>query len=458
MYSYLRTVLFACAAASAVAQADTSELDRHIQAAQQAQQNQDCSTAAREYAAAVRLMPSSGEIRTNLGIALYCNNQPGDAIPVLEKALALKPDLAVPHLFLGLAALHLSNKSNAVKELEIAVHMMPTDITSNLWLGYAYLATHDNPHAVAAFETALKVQPANVDALYALGEAYLETGRAKASDLEKIAPHGRGIRLLLAEQHAMQSGEPAKAVSDLPAQWQSPREEELFQEAMDAESRARSSLQRVLDDAPQSDRAHQIQGDAYSLQQNNAAAIEEYTQVLKINPTLPGVRLALANCLMQVTRFDDALAALAEEQKVQPRSAEVWAATGRVQLALGKDEDALTSLQRATKLPDPPPVARLLLGETLLGLGKPETAVVALQQAIKEGSDPARTNYLLARAYRATGDRIRMAQALDAYRQFSQDERERQAAAAFMRDPKSVRAEMTAQEVQDAAGMSAHNN
>ncbi len=458
MYSYLRTIVFACAAASAVAQADTSELDRHIEAAQQAQQNQDCATAAREYAAAVRLMPSSGELRTNWGIALYCNNQPGDAIPVLEKALALQPRLAVPHLFLGLAALRLSNKSNAVKELETAVHMMPTDITSHVWLGYAYLATHDKSHAVAAFESALKLQPANVDALYALGEANLEVGRAKASELEKIAPHGRGIKLLLAEQHAMRSAEAVKPGFDIPPQWQSPREEKLFQQAMDAETRARSSLQRVLDDAPESDRAHQIQGDAYSVQQNNAAAIEEYAQVLRINPTLPGVRLALANCLMQVTRFDDALAALAEEQKIQPRSSEVWAATGRVELALGKNEEALISLQRANKLPDPPSVARLLLGETLLGLGKPESAVVELQQAINEGSDPARTNYLLARAYRATGNRTSMAQALDAYRQFSQDERERQAAAAFMRDPKSVRAEMTTQEVQDAAGMSVHHN
>ena len=453
-----RMALLCAATFSAAAQSGTSALERHVAQAQDAQARQDCKTAAQEYTAAVKLLPSSGELRANQGIALYCNNQYGEATAALQKSLQIKPTLAAPHLFLGLAALHLSDEAAAVKELLVATTAMPGDITANLWLGYAYLAEHRSADAVHQFEEVLKSQPQNVDASYALGETYFEVGRRKALELEAVAPEGRGIRELAAHQRMLMATTDAGSVAAPKERWANSREEQLYNEALESETKARAALQTVLDEAPGSDRAHQIQGDAYTLQRNNDSAISEYEAVLTKNPQLPGVRMALANCLMQVNRFKDALTVLTEEQALQPRSADVWASIGRVQQALGNDADALASLKKAVALPNTPPAARLLLGKALLRLDDPKGAIPQLEQALREGADPSTTNYLLARAYRATGDRAAMQTALDAYHQNSRDQAERQAAAAVTRDPKAVPTEMTAQEQQEASAMTDKQN
>lgn len=440
------------------AQSNSAAAEQHIEAAQQAQANQDCATAAKEYAAAVHLLPSSGELRTNEGIALYCDHRYSETIPVLRKALSLNPSLTVPHLFLGLASFHLSDMATATNQLETAVRLMPKDVTSHLWLGYAYFARQQNERAGEAFQAVLRLQPQNVDARYALGQAYFEIGRRRTIDLARLAPKGRGIRLLAAEQQAMKSGAALKETEGTPATFKNVQEEQLYREAVDAEEKAQATLQKLLDEAPESDRAHEIQGDAYSLQRNNNAAIREYDEVLRINPSLPGVRLALANCLMQADRFNEALAALTEEQHLTPRSADVWASTGRVQLALGKDAEAITSLKKAVSLPDAPPAARMLLGKSLLRTGEAKEALVYLEQALREGADPATTNYLLARAYRSLGNHEAMNKALQAYQRSSQDEAERQSAAAFIQRPTAVQTSMSAQETQEASSMSAQHD
>ena len=443
-----------CAAVSMAAQSTMPALTRHIEAAQKAQAQQNCATAAAEYTAAVRLLPTSGELRTNQGIALYCNHQFTDAVTVFQKALQLKPGLAVPHLFLGLSAFHLSNTALAIRELEMAVRMMPADINGNLWLGYAYLADHRHEDAIERFNAVIADQPGNVDARYALGQAYFESGRSKVRQLQTLAPHGRGIKLLIMQEKALQGGTTADAANVL-VEWKSTQEEQLYREASEAEKNARAALQIVLDEAPDSDRAHEILGETFSLQRNNEAAIREYRMVLQKNPALPGVRLALANCLMQMSQFQDALAVLIKEQEIQPGSGDVWASTGKVQLALGKDQDALKSLQHALALPDHSPEALLLMGKTLLRLGEAKAAVPILEQALRDGADSSTTNYFLARAYRSTGDRMAMTKALQSYQRTSRDAAERQEALALTVGPKDVRAGMTEQEEHDASIMPA---
>lgn len=443
-----------CSVVSVAAQNMTPALTRHIEAAQKAQAQQDCATAAAEYAAAVRLLPTNGELRTNQGIALYCNHQFTDAVPVFQKALQLNPRLAVPHLFLGLSAFHLSNTALAIRELETAVRMMPADINGKLWLGYAYLANHRHEDAIAQFNAVIADRPGNIDARYALGQAYFEFGRSKVRQLQALAPHGRGIKLLVMEERALQDGTVAEN-ANVRVGWQSTQEEQLYREASGAEKNARAALQMVLDEAPDSDRAHEIQGEIFSLQRNNEAAIREYRIVLQKNPALPGVRLALANCLMQMSQFRDALAVLIKEQEIQPGFGDVWASTGKVQLALGEDQDALKSLQHALALPDHSPETLVLMGKTLLRLGEAKSAVPILEQALRDGADPSTTNYFLARAYRFTGDRMAMTKALQAYQRTSRDAAERQEALALTVGPKDVRAGMTAQEEHDASIMPA---
>ena len=460
-----RTILLLCATTPLAAQGSRS-LRQHIEAAQRAQARQDCHAAAAEYNAALRLLPASGELQSNLGIALYCDGQILPAITAFKKALEVKPDLVAPHLFLGIAEYHLSDSTTAEKELTEAVRLSPADPTANLWLGYTLVAEHHYKEAIPFFAEAARLKPDNVDAQYALGQSYLEIGRQRARELQETAPQGARILQLAGEQYQMQgdstqAGLAFKAASDRATspsgnQAEADRELALYQQAHDAEQRAQAAFLAVLEHSPESDRAHEILGDIDVARRATDSAIIEYRAVLRINPTLPGIHQAISRCLMQNDRFSEALVELRTEQRLQPHSAQILTEIGRVQLAMGNEADAIASLREALSSKDASIDASLLLGKAMLRAGDAKAALPLLQHVIAVEPTMPIAYYLLARAYRMTGDRSAMASALQAYQRTSQDAQERGLAARVTQDP-TAQASMNPEEQRDAAALaSAH--
>ena len=455
-----RLLLLFCAVPVAAAQRASSALEQHVEAAQQAQRQQDCHTAASEYKLAAKLLPDSGELRSNLGVALYCDGQITESIAALRSALRLSPTLAAPHLFLGLAAYRLSDPATAVRELEHFLELSPADPIAHLWLGYAYVAQHRYPPAVEQFEKVAQLDPTNVDAQYALGQSYLEIGRAKARELEALSPQSPRISHLAGEQFrllgdqarasaAFQQEKTRRAASPVPSP-NAPREEALYNEALAAETKSQQAFQSVMQQAPDSYRAHQILADAYTLMQQQPSAIAEYQAVIRLNPTLPGVHEALSHCLMQTGQFPAALENLRAEQKLEPQSPRVLTELGRVQLAMGDYAGASASLHQALTHNDPPPEAYLLLGRAALRTGDTGQAVQLLEHYVALDPNSSAAFYLLARAYKTTNDRASMQKALATYSRLAEAERQRQITQAVTQDPNTAPAAMNAGELQEA--------
>ncbi len=357
----------------ASAQSPAPAYDQHLAAAARAQAQQDCHTAALEYGRAADLRPRSGELRSNQGIALYCDGQLPESVAALRKALSLAPDLVAPHLFLGLATYLLSDMSTAAKELERFVTMQPSDPIGHLWLGYTYVSQQQYEAAIKQFERVTGLDPGNVDAQYALGQSYLEVGRRRAKELALWAPNGALSLKLAGEQYEM-SGDTVRAASAFQAsaekaakQPEAPgaaidKEKTLYLQAHDAEAKAQEAFQAVLRGAPDSYRAHQISADVLVAHEQQEAALAEYREVLRRNPTLPGVHEAISRCLMQGGHFAEALSELEAEQRLQPRSAHVLTERARVELAMGDDTSGAASLREALKLPEPPAGGLPLMG------------------------------------------------------------------------------------------------
>lgn len=421
-----------CAAPFLSAQQQPSALERHLAAAQDAQAHTNCHLAAKEYEAAAKLLPSSGELRTNLGIALYCDQQFQAAVQTLRSALRLAPTLSAPHLFLGLASYHMADLPSAKTQLTLFLQASPQDPTANLWLGYTLVAQGQFEAAEQQFEKVLQVQPTNTDALYALGQTALELGRQKATALEALAPSGSKLLLLASEQYRLQ-GDAARAdaalaesktrsgnISTDPAT--SLKEQALYEQATAFETRAQDAFQTILRIAPDSFRAHQITADSLVAMQQQERAIREYQSVINENPTLPGVHEALSACLMTVGRFQEALAALRAEQSLSPAaSARLLTKIGQVQMAMGENTDAAVSLRSALKSPQVPDHAYLLLARVLLQQGHAPESIPLFQHYLSIDPDSPGTYYQLARAYRITGNQEAMAKAMDNFKRTSQD-------------------------------------
>ncbi len=428
----LCTLLAISCAVQVLAAQQPGVLDRHLAAAQDAQAHTDCHTASHEYEAAVRLMPASGELRTNLGIALYCDGQFQPAERALRMALRLAPTLAAPHLFLGLASYHLADFPAAHRELTVFLKHSPDDATANLWLGYTLVAQGSFDIAEKQFEHTRQLQPANLDALYAVGETALELGRRRARALEELAPRGPSILKLAAQQYRLQ-GDSARSeaalaeaqkrtanADEVPATVQ--KEETLYSEATAWETKAQDAFQTIVHLAPESYRAHQIMADSLVAMQQQERAIPEYESVIEANPTLPGVHESLSRCLMTAGRFKDALAALRAEQALSPAaSAQLLTQIGQVQVSLGDDLGAATTLQAALKDPDVPAEAFLLLAKIMLQQGHATESIPLFQRYLATDPGSPTAYYQLARAYRKTGNQIAEAQAIANFKRTSED-------------------------------------
>ena len=441
-------------AATLSAQSLSPAVVRHVSAAQQAEARQDCHTAAAEFGQAARLMPVSGELRSNVGVALYCDDQLAAAVSSFQAALKLNQELAAPHLFLGFASYRLGDPATATRELQMFLERKPDDQVAHLWLGYALVAQHRYLDASSQFEEVRHAEPTNLDAEYALGQTYLEIGREKARQLEALAPDGSRVLQLAGEQYQL-LGDTARAetafqqsrarsAEAVSSAGSLAKQDALYREAHDAEALSQEAFHALVTQAPESYRAHQITADTLLLQQNETGALAEYRIVAVLDPKLPEIHEAIANCLMEEAHFAEAVAELHLEEQLQPQSSRVAMDLGRAELAMGDDRGAVQSLQQALDRREPPPETYLLLGRAGLRTGDATAAVRSLLRYLAAKPDSAAAYYLLAKAYRIQGDKEASSRALIAYQRLSQETLQRQLTRTLTRDPKNVEAQLTA--------------
>ena len=441
-------ILAASMASSLSAQTISQDMASHAQAAHEAEQQGDFSTAAHEYEYLAHQLPRSAEMQSNLGVALYFNHQWEPAIAAFRKAIALNPNLLAPHLFSGLAWYQLSKPDAAVPALETAVRLRASDVIAHTWLGYAYVAQSRYDAAAKQFEAACRLDPKNIDAWYALGEAYLQIGRQSTLALLNSAPDGGRAWQLAGEQFQLQ-GDRSKALQDFeqanarrpdiaelrttvaelggaPKPASAPgaataKEDALYAQAHAAEQKSRTAFEHVLSLAPDSYRAHQIMADAVALQQQDEKAIEQYRIVLQLKPDLPGIHEAIGSSLLRSGKSAEALPEFQAELELQPRSASVNTLLGQTLLLLGKNDEAEKALRSALLMDRPPPDAYRLLGKLDLHRNDYQAAADDLTHYLSVQKDDATAWYLLSRAYRGLGRTQQMNQALSQFEKASQD-------------------------------------
>jgi len=111
--------------------------------------------------------------------ALIKNNQgkQQDAIPLLQKALEIKPDHPNSHLVLGNVLQRMGNLEPAIEHYQTALQLNPELAQAHQNLGVAFHARREFEQALSCFERALTIQPGDADALFKRGNALIELGR-----------------------------------------------------------------------------------------------------------------------------------------------------------------------------------------------------------------------------------------------------------------------------------------
>jgi tetratricopeptide (TPR) repeat protein len=396
-----------------LAQGFTPEVIEHAQAGAEAQKQGHFDVAIQEFRKVTALQPDSASGYANLGDAYFQNRDYEAAIPALEQALRLNPNLMGTHQTLGVVLLIRGNAEEALPHLE-------KTRTPEL-LGLAYLETGRLGSAIMALQSALERQPGDPDLLYYFGRA---TGLAAKRTFDQLA-RMRPAAESRDPAHANAGHDPVRDVIRLQvALAQRPNDPDLlFDFHQAAELASRQSFDKV---AAGSARAHQVAADRLVEGGRLPEAETEYGESLRLQPYASGVYLALGNVLAAEGKWSDAIAQFLAEANLRPSSAEASYGLGYALLMLGRANDAQVALSRADVLRPDTPETLLALGQALFAANDAARAEESWKKLLavdRSSGLAAQAHSMLAALYRKAGKAAEAEREREAYQQLENREK-----------------------------------
>lgn len=166
--------------------------------------------AAALYAEITRALPDEPGMLLNLGMALSMAGRPREAVPPLEAALKLRPDLLPASLFLGVSQMDLGRPERAVEPLQKVVAAQPDHQEARRRLADALWLLDRFEPAIREYRTLSAQAPQDPRAWYGLGRSYEGVARLAFERLARSAPDSDYMSLLVA-QKMTEEGKPANA-------------------------------------------------------------------------------------------------------------------------------------------------------------------------------------------------------------------------------------------------------
>ena len=182
----------------------------------------------------------------------------------------------------------------------------------------------------------------------------------------------------------------------------------LYYVGMTAGALAQQEFGRLLAEAPDSARAHQLRGDSLEAQGDKKEAKAEYEAALEADPASAEVLVALGD----LARSDFAVSKghvaeardyYARALSLAPRSYGALYGLGMSEATAGEHAQAVERLRRAVEQVPDSPTARLALGISLLETGEVTAAVTELETAARLEPRLRQAYFHLARAYNTLG-------------------------------------------------------
>ncbi len=299
-----------------------------------------------------RLEPGMPEVYGRLGLIYYQQKKYPEAVPVLRQALKLKPSLPNTDVLLAMSLSELGRYSEALPGLEKGFRR-PADAVlkrmTGLELQRTYTGLHRDGKAVEVALELSRLYPDDPEILYHTGRLYGNYAYLNIVRLSKVAPD---------------------------SVW-----------------------------------AHQAVGEAYESEGNYELAVQEYRQVLALDPAHPGIHYRVGRSLLlqgkKTTAPDqtvpEALREFERELLLDPTNANAAYELGEAYRKAGEFEKSRQFFESALKHYPDFEEAHLGLGRLLFALGKPDAALPHLRQAAALNPENDVAQYQLSQVYGALG-------------------------------------------------------
>jgi tetratricopeptide (TPR) repeat protein len=308
------------------------------------------------------LDPKNLNAQGNLGVLLFFQGDYAEAIPHMRAALQLQPDIWRIEALLGIAEKRTGDLREAQNDLERA---FPNLDEKKIQM-QAGLELIDLYSASARLDKALSV----------------------VVRLQELAPEDPQILFVTYQ---------------------------ISRQMMD------QSLLGMMMVAPDSAEMHMIMARELGRQGNQANAIAQYREAVRLNPMLPGAHFELAEQLRASS--DPALNAQAEDEykaaiQVNRYDEKSWSQLGGILAAKGDFKTAEEDYRKALALQPQDSDAKTGLAIVLISINRTNEAISLLESALKD--DPTNTvaHYRLSGLYRRAGRTADSQRAMDAFQHY----------------------------------------
>lgn len=296
-----------------------------------------------------------------------------------QSVLRLEPRNIAALSNLGVIYSHTGRADQAITVYRRALRLSPDDKALLLNLGLVYFRQEDHARALPLFARVVEIDPQHMQArqLLAVCRAYAGQLKAAIRDLEALraaAPRDENVLFLQGFAYLKNhDAEKAKAV---------------FQQMFESAGPVRSQF---------------LLGKANYEAALFPQAEESFQAVLRLDPALPGVHLALGKVYVSLRRTDESVRELKLALKENAGDGDANYILGSLLVQDGRDTEGVPYLERATKTKPDFWAAYFYLGKAKLRLRYAAEAVVLLQRAAALNPDEASVFYQLWRALAGCG-------------------------------------------------------
>jgi serine/threonine-protein kinase len=298
-------------------QPDNPALYHNLSASLQAQQKYAAAEAACRKA--IDLEPDYPEVYYNLGNALNHQQKYGEAAAAYRKAIDLKPDYSEAHNNLASVLNSQQKYGEAEALLRRGLNLDPDSAHMHNNLGTALYGQQRYGEAAAAYRKAIDLNPGYGDAYHNLGSALSEQGKyadAEAAFRKTIdlLPRNADAYLSLGNAQSRQNKHAEAEAAFRKAIDLRPGFADAYHNLGNALSNqekhgaAEAAYRKACELRPDFADAFNNLGMSLSLQQKDSAAEAAFRKVIELRPDLALAHFNLANVLMDLARFDEALA------------------------------------------------------------------------------------------------------------------------------------------------------
>jgi tetratricopeptide (TPR) repeat protein len=322
------------------------------------------SEAASEYQEAMRLDPRMEDAYRNLGLLEWTEHCLDAAGEDLRHALALAPEDSFAHYYLGRVLLDSKDYSEALSELNRSSVSWPEDA--------------DFLIEVAIAKNTLGQREERNRTLDRLVDMPLNTTQSiTVVDLLLSAKHNEAALHLLQELMQRQPSDRRWSQFDLARAYL------VAENYKSAADRAHEYLKTSPESASPTELASawSLIGIAEANLKNSDMAIDAFRKATKLQPGNDEYCLNLTRALMELSRYDEAIAAIQAGLVENPKSYALHLRLGAVFLASGRYADSEKSFRELVEANDPLPISYIGLAQVLMRTGRDDDAVVELTAA-----------------------------------------------------------------------------